>query len=158
MAQSPSIEAPRKLFSVEEANKSLPLVRAIVEDIVRQFLQVHELRQRLSSLSSARGRSGRSATNDIYSEELAQSQAELEAQEALLKEYHEELVKLGVELKSADGLCDFPSSREGRLVYLSWRLGEPEVLYWHEKQAGHDARQPIRSLVRTQRGGESHEA
>ncbi len=38
---------------------------------------------------------------------------------------------------------------DGRLVYLCWKLGEPEVLYWHELDAGFAGRQP---LVRRQRG------
>ena len=40
-----------------------------------------------------------------------------------------------------DGLCDFPSLRDGRPVYLCWRLGEPQVLHWHELNAGVAGRQ-----------------
>ena len=45
MAPPRSVEANRKFFSVDEANKTLPLVRAIVGDIVRQFRTVNELGQ-----------------------------------------------------------------------------------------------------------------
>ena len=45
----PLAERKRKFFSVEEANKALPLVRAIVGDIVRQYRVVEGLQQRLSS-------------------------------------------------------------------------------------------------------------
>ena len=55
-----------------------------------------------------------------------------------------ELQRLGVEPKSAtDGLVDFPSIVDGRMVYLCWRLGEPEVLYWHELDAGYRGRQSL---------------
>jgi hypothetical protein len=30
-----------------------------------------------------------------------------------------------------------------REVYLCWRLGEPEVMYWHELDAGFAGRQPL---------------
>jgi hypothetical protein len=143
MAPPRSVEANRKYFTVEEANKTLPLVKAIVGDIVRQFQAVNELSQRLSAVTQGRSK----ASSDLYSEELAQSQAEMEAEEAKLRAYHEELTRLGVELKGQDGLCDFPSLMEEREVYLCWRLGEPEVMYWHEIQDGFPGRQPLPTLA-----------
>src|SRR3712207_8835187 len=45
---------------------------------------------------------------------------------------------LGVELKDLDrGLIDFPSLRDGRVVYLCWQLGEGPVAYWHERSEEH---------------------
>ena len=133
------VEAKTKFFSVEEANKALPLVKAIVGDIVRQFQVVNELKQRLSSVHHDRRR----PSNDPYAEETAHSKAELEIEEAKLSVFIEELVRLGIELKGPDGLCDFPCLRDGKEVYLCWRLGEPEVLYWHEKNAGFAGRQML---------------
>ena len=95
MAAPNSVEAKRKFFTVDEANRTLPLVRAIVSDIVRQFQKVHEMKQRLSVLS----RDHRRPAGDPYSEELAQSQVELETEEDKLISYSEELNRLGVELK-----------------------------------------------------------
>lgn len=132
MAPTSPVEAKRKFFTVEEANKALPLVKAIVEDIVRQFQVVNDLKHRLSSLQGTR----RQASNDLYAEEFAQSQSHLDSEEATLVGYIEELTRLGVELKGPDGLCDFPSLRDGREVYLCWRLGEPQVAHWHELNAG----------------------
>ncbi len=132
-------KAKRKFFTVEEANSTLPLVRAIVADVVRQTREVQDLRDRLSSIR----RDPRRSANDIYSQELAHSEAELEAEKAKLVELIDELARLGIELKSPDGLCDFPSLRDGRVVYLCWRLGEPEVMHWHELDAGFSGRQPL---------------
>jgi hypothetical protein len=139
MAPPKSVAEKRKYFSVEEANKTLPLVRAIVGDIVRQLGTVNDLGQRLSAVS--RGR--KLAPSDPYAEELAHSKAEMQAEEAKLDAYRGELEKLGVELKGPDGLVDFPSLFEGREVYLCWRLGEPEVMYWHELKDGVAGRQPV---------------
>ena len=133
------VEAKPKFFSVEEANKALPLVKAIVGDIVRQFQVVNELKQRLASLHNDRRR----PSTDPYAEETAQSQAELDSEESKLATYIEELSRLGVELKGPDGLCDFPSLRDGREVSLCWRHGEPAVTHWHEKNAGFAGRQPL---------------
>ena len=46
-----------------------------------------------------------------------------------------------------DGLCDFPAEREGRLVYLCWRLGETSIDFWHEVDAGAAGRQPVDELT-----------
>ena len=113
----------RKFFTVEEANNTLPLVRAIVRDVVQQYQSVQSLRERLSIMR----RDVRKPANDVYSEEIAQSQAEHEAEEARLASLIDELSTLGVELKGPDGLCDFPSLHDGRVIYLCWRLGEPTV-------------------------------
>lgn len=139
MAPSKPVEPKKRYFTVEEANKALPLVKAIVGDIVRQFHTVSELRQRLSALTVEHRR----PTSDPYSEELAHSQSELDGEEERLESYIDELTRLGVELKGPDGLCDFHSMMDGREVYLCWRLGEPEVLHWHELNAGVAGRQPL---------------
>jgi hypothetical protein len=139
MAPSEPSEAKRKFYTVEGANKALPLVRAIVGDVVKQFQVVEELRQRLRAVTAGR----RKAVDDVYSEELAQSQSEMEAEEAKLVAYIGELSQLGVELKGPDGLCDFPSMMNGREIFLCWRLGEPSVQHWHEIDAGVAGRQPL---------------
>lgn len=56
----------------------------------------------------------------------------------------EELADAGIVLRDAEtGLVDFPSEREGRLVYLCWRLGEEHVAHWHEEDAGLGGRRPL---------------
>src|SRR5437660_1491268 len=59
-----------------------------------------------------------------------------------MQEYEQELKQIGVELKDYfGGLIDFPGLRNGRPVYLCWRLGEPEVSHWHDLEAGFAGRQ-----------------
>jgi hypothetical protein len=146
----PIVGKKRKYFTVEEANKALPLVKMIVSDIVRQCRIVDDLQERLSSVPKERGR----ATKTPYSEELAQSQSELEAEELKLATYLEELRGLGVEFKGPDGLCDFYSRMDGRDVFLCWRLGEPEVLYWHDLDAGYSGRQSLTAHASPSTGDE----
>lgn len=132
--------AERKLFTIDEANATLPLVRAIVEDLARLSRDVLERRERLSAMPGSHEREG----HDPYSEEMAQIQDELERDTEELKGYVEELRALGVEPKNGlDGIVDFPAQMEGRIVYLCWKLGEPEVLHWHELDAGFMGRHPL---------------
>lgn len=47
-----------------------------------------------------------------------------------------------------EGLCDFPADRDGRLVYLCWKLGEGAIEFWHEVDAGFRGRQRVDDLTR----------
>jgi hypothetical protein len=134
-------KSPRKLFTVQQANAALPLVRAIMSDLVSLSRDVSERRQRLSFLLDGRDAYGES---DPYREELTQVEEDLEEDCRRLRGYADELLELGVEPKSAvEGLVDFPSMKDGRRVYLCWKLGEPEVLFWHEWHAGYAGRRPL---------------
>ena len=130
----------RKVFTVEQANAALPLVRAIATDLARLSRDVIERRERLSFLASGRDRDKR----DLYGQELAQVEEELQRDTERLQEYVEELRELGVEPKNGpEGLIDFPAVMDGRPVFLCWKLGEPEVLHWHDLEAGFRGRQPL---------------
>jgi hypothetical protein len=130
----------RKTFTVQQANAMLPLVRAIVGDLVRLSSEVVERRQRLTSLS----RNRRRPAIGFYRDELNHAEAELDRDTQRLQGYVEELTALGVDPQDAsEGLVDFPAMLGGRLVYLCWKLGEPEISYWHELDAGFQGRQPL---------------
>ena len=60
----------------------------------------------------------------------------------------EELAKLGVEVKDPDqGLIDFRTMRDGREVYLCWKLGEgARILFWHDLETGFAGRRPLDRL------------
>jgi hypothetical protein len=131
---------PRRLFTIDQANQMLPLVRAIATDLSQLSREVIERRERLATLLA--GRAPNQA--DPYRAELAQIEEELERDTERLHEYVEELMALGVEPKNGvEGLLDFPAKMDGRIVYLCWKLGEPEVLHWHELEAGFAGRQTL---------------
>ena len=126
-----------QLFTVEQANRTLPLVRKIVEDVVRQHRLWREKILELDLVASA----ARASEPRDRAEEL-----ERDAQ-AIAREidgFQHELEQLGIQLKDRRlGLVDFPSEMSGRTVLLCWRLGEPEVQFWHELDAGYAGRQPL---------------
>ncbi|MGE0607631.1 MAG: DUF2203 domain-containing protein [Pirellulales bacterium] len=129
-----------KLFTPEQANAMLPLVRAIVTDLSRLSRDLLERRERLSVLMRVRG----DDQDDPFSAEVLQVQEELEKDSHRLREYVDELLELGVEPKNGmEGLVDFPAMIDGRLVYLCWKLDEPEILFWHDLEAGFSGRQPL---------------
>lgn len=136
--------APRTLFTVASANKALPLIRAIVQDIVDLYRDVRDREQRLNSMR--RGSTGKQQQDDPYSEEVEQVRTDLEKDIEKLEGFFEELVELGVDFKDpVMGLVDFPSMRDGQEVCLCWKLGEPAVEFWHTQDAGFQGRQPLES-------------
>ena len=134
--------APRQYFSVASANQTLPLVRAIVSDIVELFPEVRDREERLARIT--RGRSKDARANDPYSEEVEQVRHDLERDVERLQGYVDELLELGVEFKDPVlGLVDFPAKRNGKEVCLCWKLGEPSVDFWHTVEAGFQGREKL---------------
>ncbi|MFO0948352.1 MAG: DUF2203 domain-containing protein [Planctomycetota bacterium] len=131
---------PRKLFTVEEANRMLPLVRRIVADITSTYQKLVAKHERFRDLAP----NGSVGVDSPQWDKLADMRDELEADQESLLAFAKELSDLGVELKGeADGLVDFPALRDGRVVYLCWKQGEPNVGHWHEIADGFRGRQPI---------------
>ena len=106
---------PARLFTIEQANAMLPLVRAITGDLASLARDVMERRHRLAVLTAGRDLK----PNDPYSDELAQMEAELERDALRLQEYVEELRELGVEPKGRDRGAGRFSLRNGRPTGLS---------------------------------------
>jgi hypothetical protein len=120
-------------FTLEQANKSLPLVRRIVADIVKAHALAVE---RHAALESASG-----------TKESAVAQQALEMAVARFDDLVDELDDVGAELKDREsGLVDFIGRHEGRDVYLCWKLGEESIAYWHELDAGFAGRKAIATL------------
>ena len=129
----------RTSFTVDQANATLPLVRRIVEDIVVGF---RRWKDKVAAFEVATVRSAADRP-DPRAEAL---QREAQALAAELDGVIAELTQLGIEFKGFDqGLVDFPSELHGRPVYLCWRLGEPSVQYWHERDTGYEGRRPLAS-------------
>ena len=129
----------QKQFTVEQANRTLPLVRRIVEDIVvvyrRWSVRIDEFE--VASINSR---------PEAPDERATQLEREALALASEIAGYERELAQLGVRCTShSAGLVDFPAVLDGRPVDLCWRLGEPAVQYWHELGAGYEARRPLSS-------------
>jgi len=132
----------KKYFTVTEANATLPLVRAIVRDISELARELDELQDRVERCHSVAG-----DLTEAHTEEVQNMVAEIERGHEQMSQYVEELTGLGVELKDfRTGLVDFRCWVGNREVYLCWRLGEPELRFWHELDAGFAGRQELIGL------------
>lgn len=125
--------APRpgkKYFSVEEANRALPYVRRVVDDLKAPYARMMAIQRQIDTLDPEDSREA--------------LDAEFEALRTRLNSLQSELRHVGVELKDYDKLLlDFPAVHEGREIYLCWHRGEPAVQTWHEVGSGAAGRQDI---------------
>jgi hypothetical protein len=128
----------RRIFTVEQANRTLPLVSRIVHDIVTLYPRWRERVREIEVLAA----DARMEQPDPRAEQL---EREAQALAAEIEGCIREIEQLGVEYKLPldAGLVDFPGELGGRQIYLCWRLGERAVEHWHELDAGFAGRQPL---------------
>ena len=125
---------PKKRFTLAAANKTLPLVKRIVSDVVRTHEQALVLQEKLETVAD--------------SKQAAAVQAEINRTLEHLQTFIAELNEIGCEVKDyKSGLIDFIGQHQGRDVCLCWRLGEDTIHFWHELTAGFAGRKPIATLV-----------
>ena len=124
---------PKRHFTVDQANRSLPLVKRIVGDIVATHAKVVELQAALEQSAAAT--------------KQPDQQQQIDSAIRHLDDYMHELSDIGCELKDYQaGLIDFTGRHQGRDVCLCWRLGEEKVENWHEIDGGFAGRQPVSTL------------
>lgn len=126
-----------RMFTATSANAALPLVSRIVRDIVelhpqwREAISAFELEQ-----------DGVTAEHESDEARRARELAGRLAGE--IESCLDELEQVGCHFKGfEDGLVDFPSLRDGRVVYLCWQHGEAGVTHWHEVDDGFPGRRPL---------------
>jgi hypothetical protein len=126
-----------QLFTVDHANRTLPLVRRIVEDVVRSHGRWQEAIIELDLLVPG-------VRADFPDPRATALEREIQSIARDIDQFQGELDALGIQLKDRRiGLIDFPSEMDGRRVLLCWRLGEPSVQYWHDEQGGYAGRRPL---------------
>ncbi len=124
-----------KLFTVEEANSLLPSVRPIVKGIQRSHRRLISLQPDAKHAAEGAEFGGGGVPEGMR---YAQLLVDLSLQAGQLE-------ALGIQLKDyGQGLIDFPSMRDGKVVLLCWKADEGDQLeWWHDIEAGFAGRQPL---------------
>jgi hypothetical protein len=124
----------KKYFTVEEANRLIPQVKAMIDQLRQGRLHLQKQRPTAEAIAQQAGGNGggnqAAAYLSDYSQMVARGLARLQAMGILLKDLER-------------GLIDFPHQRDGREVYLCWKYGEERIDYWHETDSGYSGRQPL---------------
>ncbi len=131
---------PPKFFSLPEANGLLPSL----EPLVRRLLaKRQELRKHQQVLGEFRARASRNG-GILPGSAFAQAKTESVRLSAEIQKGVRQIESWGCVVKDLDhGLVDFPARRRREQVFLCWRLGEPEIRYWHSLREGFAGRKPL---------------
>jgi len=122
--------AAERTYSVEEADASLPELRVVLERVRTNRQVILRAAERIRGRVTADG-GGTEGTD--YWEARAALKADIEA-----------LASRDILLRDPEtGLVDFPGEREGRRIFLCWRLGEDRVAHWHDLESGFGGRNPL---------------
>lgn len=136
----------RKSFTVAEANAMLPQLEAALERITGAASEARERHDKLQVLDALWGDAVLDASNPDHEEWQSHRAALTEAVHSLEGCIEHEISRRGVRFPLGGlqhGLLDFPTTWEGRWVYLCWRRGEAQVQAWHEVTDGFAGRQQI---------------
>ncbi len=130
-------QADRRTFCVDEANRALPYVSRVVADVVDLHDEVVHIRRTMERVELGLHGADANALERDY-------RGAMERLRLLVRE----LDLVGVDLQDFErGIITFPTLHAGTHAALSWKLGEDEVRFWHEPDAGFDARLPIAELI-----------
>lgn len=138
---TPGVRAKSRILSLEEANKMLPLLERIDRDIMRVWSQIIQKRSELECLE----KSSDSVQASQREDEVRDLKAELNRLIDRINGYIREVESLGCFVEEFKrGVINFPSLYIGRKVFLCWKPGDPQVMYWHELDESYNERSPIR--------------
>jgi hypothetical protein len=127
-----------KIFTLDEAERALPLVRRVLADLKLEYAAWRDAVAKYETLSGG-------------AKAVEPEPAELEAARTLVTRaaeringYLQELEAIGCQFKGfEEGLVDFYALKDDRLVFLCWKLDEAHITHWHEVDAGFAGRRPI---------------
>jgi len=138
------LPVPRKYFTLDQANKTLPLVRKIVSDITSLHPVWRDLVYRYELVAAQSDPKWGESTEQVA------LRTQIEAVARQINGYMVELGEIGCVFKGfEEGLVDFYGQLDGRDMFWCWKQGEERISHWHELEAGFAGRQPIPELTRS---------
>jgi hypothetical protein len=141
-----------KLFTINEANALLPVVRPMIEKILDTI-------QSLRAKSEIVIRAGKIDPETPNLMGRLQQNPEIAGFIKQINDSVNEIQQHGCVCKGVEqGLLDFPCLLGEEIVFLCWQYGESEITYWHRIEDGFAGRRPLldSSAAGSRRGGALH--
>jgi hypothetical protein len=136
----------KRVFTVDEANSLIPVLEEAFQSIEVHKAKIRDHGQKLEILSLLWETKVADRANPDYEAYLVHKRTIENDVSEIERIIQEEIISRGIRFPMGgieNGLLDFPTTFQGRWVYLCWRSGEPELLYWHETDAGYRGRREI---------------
>ena len=132
------------IFSIDEANRLAKELRPELERLVLAQRELSRLETRVAALSLATAGAADDNPDAVDLVKLNQRRSVLARQ---ISEGVRSIHERGAVVKDLEqGLIDFYALSGDRLIFLCWRLGEPEIAHWHTLEGGFDGRQPLHRI------------
>jgi hypothetical protein len=117
-------------YSVDEANELLPYLAPTLIELRDKFEEAAEIRVAIVRSSATNGGSKERERWNEFLARVAELLDRLREWEVVLRDI-------------STGLVDFPAVVNGQDAFLCWKLGEPEVSFWHSPDDGFQGRRPL---------------
>ncbi|HGY90002.1 MAG TPA: DUF2203 family protein [Planctomycetes bacterium] len=128
-----------KIFTQAEASRAIPYLKRIATDAIASMKLIQRHGRAIANLRA----------DDVLSQEereeaIRQHEAKIEILEARIEDCRKELEPLGCFLDDPErGIIKFYGEMDSRIVYFTWKPGEPRVAFWHPMEKTYSDRQPI---------------
>lgn len=136
-----------RLFSVEEANALLPQLETFLLRITQKKEQMHRLHDELfmgELLHEAVQSRPAPAFPEKGNGHLDSGACEVDARVSDLEADLAQIRSLGCILRHLDaGWVEFPAERQGKMIYLCWKKGEPAIGFYRQMHAPFTERLPL---------------
>ena len=137
---------PRKAFTVDEANALIPLLEQALRQIADRRAAIRERTDKLQVLDAIWGAGVAARSNPDHGEYLEHRAEIARAVADVQRLVNDEIMARGLRFPVGGlehGLIDFPTTFEGRWIYLCWHSPEPRVEAWHEVNGGFAGRRVL---------------
>ena len=144
-----------RAFTVDEANEMLPEVRIALNQIQELRDVAGSKMDQLAVLDALWGDLVSQSANPDHGEYTQHRHSLSECRRAIEELIQQRLLDRDIRFPVGGlehGLVDFPTTLDGRWVYLCWQSDEPDVAYWHELSEGYAGRHPITAEERQRIG------
>ncbi len=127
---------PDRIYTVDEANALVPEVRAILLQMGFEEARVERIHEELHRRLEGNGDPASRKVADRLEVQMSEISDGIRSLLAHLQDR-------GIVVRDLEmGLVDFPGEREGRRIWLCWRLADPAVAFWHGTDEGYASRKP----------------
>lgn len=127
---------PDRTYTIDEANALVPQVRAVLLQMAVEQGRLDRVHEEMHRRLEGDGDPDALAEAGRHETEMARIAEGIQTLQLHLAE-------MGIQVRDLEmGLVDFPAVRDGRRVWLCWRLADPRVAFWHGTDEGYATRRP----------------
>ncbi len=129
-----------RTFSLDEARDLLPWLQQTFDAIRPMLDELNSAKTRVRTLLTRLQSNGGPRAD----QELGEATRALHRTQEQIDERIYAVTERGILVRSVEhGLVDFPSVRDGRVVFLCWLAGESDITHWHDVDTGFAGRRPL---------------